>query len=180
VRPITKSLEDRFWGNVDIRGEDECWPWKKQCNKKGYGNFYLNSHDGGRRNARSNRVAYELTYGPLPEGLCACHTCDNPPCCNPKHLFAGTHLDNVIDKMLKGRASHLVGEQNARCKLTWAQVGRIREICKNSDLSYKAIGELFFVNGQTISDIAHNRTWRTVAPWLNSNQEEIRYEIHEL
>lgn len=82
-----KCLHERFWSKVDVQGEDECWPWTAKCNRYGYGEFNL---DGVRRSVQAYVVAYELTYGmilPLAD-LCVLHRCDNPPCCNPGHLWA--------------------------------------------------------------------------------------------
>lgn len=75
--------------------------------------------------ARSNRVAYELTYGPIPSGLHALHRCDNPSCCNPKHIFLGTHRENMADMARKGRAPTKAGAANQNAKLSDAQVTAI-------------------------------------------------------
>jgi len=88
-------LLERFWSKVSIKGDDECWPWTAAPRRKdeGYGAFWLN-----RRHQPSNRVAWMLTHGKIEEGLVVCHKCDNPPCCNPSHLFLGTPLDNDRDR----------------------------------------------------------------------------------
>lgn len=115
------GVSERFWSKVDVRGEDECWPWKAAERKKGdgYGAFWL---DG--RHQPAGRVALELSGTNVPEGMHVCHKCDNPPCCNPKHLFVGTHQENNQDKVRKGRHAH--GERNGNAKLTSAQVAEIR------------------------------------------------------
>lgn len=79
---------DDFWPRVDKRGPDECWPWLGNIGTTGYGVFFLH-----RRPLVASRVAYQLTNGvSLPPGksIMVCHRCDNPPCCNPAHLFLGT------------------------------------------------------------------------------------------
>lgn len=95
-----RDFATRFWLLVDKRGPDECWPWAGGARShNGYGEY---GH-ASRGKVRAHRVAYELTHGPIPDGLSICHHCDNPPCCNPAHLFAGTTLDNARDRAQKGR-----------------------------------------------------------------------------
>jgi hypothetical protein len=78
--------------------ENGCWVWTGRVNHKGYGKISWNGKE-----SRVHRVVYEHFRGSVPEGLQVCHHCDNPPCCNPEHLFAGTALDNEWDKIAKGR-----------------------------------------------------------------------------
>ena len=88
---------ERFWSKVQ-KIDGGCWLWIAYRDSKGYGSFGL---DGKVRKA--HRVAYELTYGPLPEGAHVLHSCDNPSCVNPQHLRAGTHVDNMRDRVEHGR-----------------------------------------------------------------------------
>jgi hypothetical protein len=90
--------ESRFWSKVDIRAADDCWPWRgTTTGKTGYGRAWR-----GPGWAAAHRLAWELTHGSTPDGF-VCHKCDNPPCCNPAHLFVGTHTDNMRDMFAKGR-----------------------------------------------------------------------------
>ena len=96
---VSSPLESRFWVKVDIRGDDECWPWLGASDQHGRGQFWM---DG--RKHRSPRIAWSLRNGePFPDHLHACHTCDNPPCCNPRHIWPGTRSDNFLDASRKGR-----------------------------------------------------------------------------
>jgi hypothetical protein len=93
-----KPLDVRFWNLVNIRGENDCWEWKASLDTKGYGQFNINGKMNG-----SHRIAWILTNGEISGNLNVCHHCDNPKCCNPKHLFLGTQADNMLDMMLKKR-----------------------------------------------------------------------------
>ncbi len=90
-------IVDNFWTYVDKRGPTDCWPWTRQIDREGYGR--AQSKD----DVLAHRHAWKLSKGPIPKGLHVLHRCDNPACCNPKHLWIGTHQDNMNDRQKKGR-----------------------------------------------------------------------------
>ncbi|MBN9687145.1 MULTISPECIES: HNH endonuclease signature motif containing protein [unclassified Corallococcus] len=100
------SMADRFWAKVDRTNASGCWEWQgARLKSGGYGAFRI-----GDKTVRASRLAWELTHGPVPEGLIVRHlACDNPPCCNPAHLALGTMQDNVDDKDRKGRGRNQGG-----------------------------------------------------------------------
>lgn len=103
-------------------GPDACWLWRGRIDTNGYGCFSRK-----RTHFKAHRVVLELHLGaPLAPDIMACHHCDNRPCCNPSHLFAGTAADNAIDRNAKGRNSPRKGERNGRAVLTAEDVLRIR------------------------------------------------------
>lgn len=98
---MNKKDIDRFWSKVSKKSNKECWEWlgKARCGKSMlYGQFWLEG-----KNATPHRVSYEITYGVFDKTFHVLHKCDNPICVNPKHLWLGTNLDNIRDKMKKGR-----------------------------------------------------------------------------
>lgn len=108
-----RPLADRFWEKVDKRGPDECWLWTGSRNRDGYGSIGRGGGDGFV--AQATHVAWEVWNGaPFPPGMLACHTCDNPPCVNPAHLFVGTKSDNATDMARKGRS--IKGQHRAACR----------------------------------------------------------------
>lgn len=118
---IKPSAADRFWPEVEIRGDNECWPWKAAVRREneGYGAFWMNG-----RHHPANRVALQLSGVEVPDGMAACHKCDNPRCCNPAHLFVATHRENNDDKVRKQR--HAKGRSHGMAKLTSEQICEIK------------------------------------------------------
>lgn len=116
TRKVT-PLADRLWRRC-IRSENGCLEWQGWRDREGRGR--LNVGRRGEGSILVHRAAWLVTYGDIPEGFDVCHKCDNPPCCDPEHLFLGTHRDNMADMRAKGRA-------HSRYKLTDEQVHEIKE-----------------------------------------------------
>lgn len=131
---------------IDTRGEDECWPWKKALTRAGYPVIRIN-----RKNLYVHRLIYKLRKNQnFDVRLQVLHHCDNPCCCNPKHLFEGTHLDNMEDKFKKGR--HSYGETHGNCQLTDTQVEEIKKHYRDG-LPQIDIAVLYKINQSTVSRI---------------------------
>ena len=132
-----------------------CWEWIGTRIHGGYGRIY---YDGSDR--YTHRAMYEYMNGLLPKGTLVLHRCDNPPCVNPKHLFAGTQTDNMTDCRSKGRMVHVAhfGESNGRAKLTERQVDQIRA---NKTTSHAALARRLGVSGVMVSLIRRGLAWRT-------------------
>ena len=100
-------IENRFWEKVVILERDQCWPWKRHCDKKGYGRFWV-SEEYGKTGA--HRMALALVRGLTdPDGLdgeVVRHMCDNESCCNPNHLLTGTYTENNYDAVIRGGIDH--------------------------------------------------------------------------
>ena len=158
-RPPT-PLAQRFWPKVDTSaGPNACWPWTGHQAPTGYGQIGAGGRSDGVLYA--HRVSYELNFGPIPDGLYVCHTCDNPPCVNPGHLFAGTPTENSHDARDKGRLvmPRLRGEDAAPAVLTETQA---REIIARRAAGEKLtdLSRRFGVSESAISQLARGRTWR--------------------
>jgi hypothetical protein len=143
----TDKIIIEFWAFVKRGDPDECWPWIGSRNTKGYGGFRRQ-----RRLFMANRLSLELKLGrPLREGMCACHACDNPPCCNPDHLFEGTQADNLRDCRRKGRHAY---------KLSASQVHELRLVfpLKRGKRGWLTrLAERYGVSKQQISNIVYRR-----------------------
>jgi hypothetical protein len=146
------AIASRFWAKVNKSGD--CWIWESHINYAGYGKFMLN-----RISQSAHRVAWELTNGPIPEGLCICHKCDNPPCVNPEHLFLGTHADNAADRVAKGRGIGCPGELNPKAKVSKKDVEDIRRRCASGE-SRQSVASLYGITAGQVRNITTGKAWR--------------------
>jgi len=157
--PIT----ERFWRFVDrSAGDDACWDWTGAQAPGGYGVVGSGGKQG--RMVRAHRLSYEMANGPFDKTLFVCHTCDNPPCTNPKHLFLATCKDNLHDMVSKGRGTFIhprPGERNGRAKLSPAQVQDIF-FRYHSGEAASALATEFGVHRNTILNIKSGAQWKTL------------------
>jgi predicted XRE-type DNA-binding protein len=153
-----RDLAERFWDKVDVLDSDCCWEWQGYRDSRGYGTVGVGGREGGTEWA--HRVAFSLTRGPIPKGLMVCHRCDNPPCCNPWHLFLGTALVNNRDAQAKGR--NRKGENHPQAKLSDLVVAEIRSRYAEGGVSQSQLARLYGVTQSHISNIVTGRT-RAVA-----------------
>jgi hypothetical protein len=146
---------DQIWSQVARGSQQECWPWQRARDRTGYGRVTTCG-----RSRAAHRVIFELRNGALPEGLCVCHSCDNPACCNPAHLWAGTHKDNSQDMVRKGRwhSNPLRGEHVHTAKLTEDQVKDIRLSPERA----RTLAHRYGVNRKQIHVIRSGKAWAHV------------------
>lgn len=148
---LTEEQLANFLAKVDERGPNECWHWKASRDNGGRGQFAIR----GQSPHRAHRIAWIIANGPIPDGLCVCHKCDNPPCCNPAHLFLGTQIENIADMHMKGRNS-VVGHFPP--KLTQEQVKQIRGLYPS--ISMRQIGRKYGVCAAAVCRIVHGTRWK--------------------
>ncbi len=173
----------RFMSKVERRGPDDCWPWQAGCGSGGYGSFWLEG-----RSITAHRVAFFIANGKWPEPF-GCHDCDNPPCCNPAHVFEGTQLENDMDRVAKGRSArgaqhgrHTKPARTARGKragvnakpesyprgsdVSWSKLSdaKVREMRSLTGLSQNALAARYGISRGTVRDVLSGRAWRHVIP----------------
>lgn len=147
---------------------DACWGWTGGRTKAGYGVVRA-----GARQIYAHRLSYQINVGPIPDGLWALHHCDNPPCTNPTHLFAGTASDNAKDRQQKGRsgpfnlrhikgprpASARFGTSNNAAKMTDEEILEIRRLYADGAMSQRALARRFGIHQSGVSRIISCKIW---------------------
>ena len=156
---VDETLEDRLirlgWNETDAG----CWEWKRSRHKTGYGQLTYR-----RKLWKAHRAAYAVWVGDIPADMHVCHTCDNPPCINPDHLFLGTNAENHQDKWRKGRHVYpvLPGEMSPSAKLSADDVRDIRKALEAGEISGAGLGRLYGVSKVAISKIKKGETWKSI------------------
>jgi len=152
IPKLTEIQAERFWSRVQVQGPADCWEWTGDIRVK-YGRLSLWSV-----HYSVHRIAYFLSTGIDPKSNHVCHTCDNPTCCNPAHLWLGTTQNNTQDKVDKGRCANNKGTKNPAVKLTEAKVRRIR-IEFSKGMNQCALGRKYGVTHQMIHRIVKRKNW---------------------
>lgn len=159
--PRPTPPEVRFWKHVEKRGRHDCWEWTgaKFPSPNAYGFLSVGIVDGKQRFIRAHRLSWEIANGPLPDGACVLHTCDNQGCVNPAHLYAGTQQQNVKDRAdrKRGREQRQWGAENTNAKLSEQDVQLIKQLC-SSGKSQTAVAALFGVKQPQVSRIVRGKT----------------------
>lgn len=150
----------RFLAGVNKNGPihpscDRCWQWTASVLQDGYGQFGVNGST-----TRAHRYSWELYNGKIPDGLSVLHHCDNQLCVNPKHLFLGTHRQNMLDMTNKKRQAK--GEQQHLAKLTTKDVLELRRLHKTGKFSRLQIAAMFGISVQNVGCIIKRYTWKHV------------------
>ncbi len=153
----TPPTEERFWPNVEKGVGDGCWLWVGSKLPKGYGML---------AKTYAHRFSYEIHTGTIPAGLLVCHSCDNPSCVRPDHLFLGTYKENTQDMIRKGRTNGPKGTRAARAKLTELQVLEIRAATDGPS----AIAKRFNLNESTVCKIRLRKRWAHI---LDNNVQQM-------
>ncbi len=147
--PVKPTRMEVFLSRIAQDDSSGCWVWTAGRARAGYGVFGM---DG--RTITAHRAAWRLFRGEIPRGVFVCHHCDNPPCCNPDHLFLGTCADNVADMISKDR--HARRERNGHAKLNSRTVAAIRR-CRG--LSHRELAERYGVSRSLIGMVLARKRW---------------------
>ena len=152
--PLRRPLDkERLLSNCQIDPITECWLWTGALNRDGYGSLM---HDG--RSESAHRAAYKVLVGPTKPKLQVLHHCDVRNCMNPKHLYLGTHTDNMRDREVRGRVKHEKGEDHRWAKLSEADVRAIRRDSR----VHKVIAAEYGVVPSLVSMIRARKNWKHI------------------
>lgn len=161
---ITLELIERFHEKWMLNEESGCWEWQAATMGRGYGFIKI---PGTRKQINAHRLSYLIHYSSIPDDKIVCHSCDNPKCVKPSHLFLGTQSENLTDMKSKGR--HLNGEKNTESKLTEGMVRQIHNLAKQG-VSQSKIGRSYGVGQGTVWKILHGQRWKHVFDEIHGSE----------
>lgn len=154
------SPEERFWSFVDRGNLNGCWMWNGGKFGSGYGCFYDFKI---RKQVQAHRWVFEnIKNMEIPAGMEVCHSCDNPLCVNPDHLWVGTHRENMDDMFSKNRRREPSGEEKPNAKLTWKQVDEIRLIYSRGKIGAHRLAKMYGVSKPVIQGVIKGSLWRRI------------------
>jgi len=153
VKFTVEQRLEAFFSKIVVQ-ESGCHEFVGARNEDGYGNFW----DEGICK-KAHRFAWEAFFGRIPEGKLVLHTCDNPPCCNPDHLYLGTDADNSKDKMDRGRFASVAGANNPAAFVTEDHVRDIYAHLRYTTMTQQAIADKFLLTKGHINNIKAGRAW---------------------
>lgn len=164
IPKYTPKDTERFWSKVNKDGSipehrpelGPCWEWQGACDSSGYG-----SKDINHKIVSTHRLSWTLVHGDIPDGFYVCHSCDNPNCVNPKHLWLGTSQDNALDRSIKGRNRKQHNENNSHWKLTNEQVSEIRKRYSLGGISWGKLAVVFGISKTQVGRIIRHETRKT-------------------
>jgi hypothetical protein len=165
VKVTAEDLAARFWPKVQTSEVEDCWPWSGATNQDGYGVFHIGKRaltPVGNRAAGAHRMAWWLTHGD-PGEKWVLHRCDNPPCCNPAHLYLGDHEQNIRDMVQRGRLVTIRGEKHANAKLNDERV-RITRRWSEMGKSLYPLAKRWGVTPTILYRVARGEAWLHVVP----------------
>ena len=154
---MTDRATERLWNKVQFGLPDGCWEWQGDRTTKGYGQFWLN-----RGRVYAHRAVWSVIHQrEIPSGYQICHTCDNPSCYNPAHLWLGTNADNQRDMDRKGRRklSVVAGDQHGMAKLTSQDVDDIFSM-RQEGMLQSEIAKKKGIHQAHVSDILNGKVWK--------------------
>jgi hypothetical protein len=148
------DCNERFWSKVQQADQDACWLWLAGKDRSGYGRFLFEG-----KNRHAHIVAWILSYGPIPSNKIVRHTCDVYACVNPSHLLLGTQLDNIRDRVQRGRCHRPYGALNSQAKLTPEKVALIRQEYATTRCSKKSLAIKYSMSNSAIGRLLNKQTW---------------------
>ncbi len=146
----------RFWKKISKDGENGCWKWLNAKDKDGYGKIRVQATD-----MRAHRLSWIIHRGQIPESSLILHTCDNPECTNPEHLYAGSNTNNMQDREARNRIQHFKGEDCNFSTLTSELIIKIREM-RSAGGKQLEIANLFGISRPHVSAICSRKVWKHI------------------